>query len=173
MRKYLIGAFIFSWLALSAQQGNLERLETDKGFGTTKIGMMLFVEDYQAPDPTAVKSRYNEFSLLKEKAIIGGIQLDNVTVWAHDLIVDRISMLVAKDDKDAFLHYAVEQYGNPEMVLDMYVWKSPEITLSFRANPQKSAINRKGQGLGIFWRTTDFEHILESTMQMQYKSNAK
>lgn len=161
MRDFVLLLCLVSFSCVFAQ-GNLEQLETDKGFGTVKIGMMVFLEDYETPPAPVVLSRINEFSLLKDKAIWGNVKLDGVSVWAQDLIIDRITMLVGSKGKDTFFQFLVDSYGNPEIIRDMFVWKTPTITLSYRANPQRAAIKKKGQGLCVIWKTSEFQNILDN-----------
>lgn len=165
MRKFcVILALVLACVPIFAQ-GSIDALEASKGIGTVAIGGMVFKDDVQNFNPYSLKSRINEFDISPDGQNIGETPLDFISVWATDLIIDRVSFLVSKDNKEECFNYLVSQYGTPDTVRDMYVWKSSSTTLTFRMNPQRAAIRKKGQGLGVFWRTKDFEKLLQEVQE--------
>ena len=165
MRKLSVILALFLACVPIFAQGSLDALETAKGIGTIKIGGMVFKDEVQNYNPYSLKSRINEFKIVPDGLNIGEIPIDFISVWATDLIIDRVSFLVSKGNKEECFDHLVKQYGTPEIVRDMYVWKSDSTTLTFRMNPQREAIRKKGQGLGVFWRTTEFEKLLQEVQQ--------
>lgn len=165
MRKFCtLLSLILSCASLCAQ-GSLDALEASKGLGTVKIDGMVFKDEIVNFNPYALKSRINEFELSTDGRNIDDIPIDFISVWATDLIINRVSFFIGKRHKEECLRVLSRLYGNPEIVRDMYVWKTPTITLTFRINPQPAAVKKKGQGLGIFWRTDDFERTLQQVNQ--------
>lgn len=143
-------------------QGSVDALDASKGLECAKIGGMVFRDDVEKFNPYSLKSRINEFELNTDGCMVGEIPVEFISVWATDLIIDRVKFLVSKNNKQDCFNYLVAEYGSPENVRDMYVWKTSTITLTFRMNPQRSAIRKKGQAIGVFWRTSDFEKTLNT-----------
>lgn len=159
-RFWAVLAFALACVPIFAQR-SIDALETSRGVGTVTIDGMVFKDDIQNFNPYSLKSRVNEFEILLDGRCIGKTPLEHLSVWATDLIIDRVTFLVSKEYKEECFKHLVNQYGAPDTVLDMYVWKSLSTTLTFRINPQRAAIRKKGQGLGVFWRTKDFEKLLQ------------
>jgi len=162
MRRFAL-CLLLALVSLSGRcQGSVDALDASKGLECAKIGGMVFRDDVENFNPYSLKSRINEFELNTDGCMVGETPVEFISVWATDLIIDRVKFLVGKNDKQDCFNYLVAEYGSPECVRDMYVWKTPTITLTFRMNPQRSAIRKKGQAIGVFWRTSDFEKTLNT-----------
>lgn len=162
MRKFTT-CVILTIASLSGfAQGSLDALEASRGLECAKIGGIVVKDEIKNFNPYALKSRINEFELSPDGCKVGDIPIDFISVWATDLVIDRVTFLVSKRNKNACFNYLVKEFGEPECVGDVYFWKSPNITLTFRMNPQRSAIKKKGQGLGMFWQTSKFEKTLQA-----------
>lgn len=149
---------------LYLRKGRLMRLKHQRA--SARLRLVGWFSKMMSKTSTLIRSNHESMNLTFRRTV-GTLEkpLDFISVWATDLIIDRVSFLVSKDNKEECFNYLVSQYGTPDTVRDMYVWKSSSTTLTFRMNPQRAAIRKKGQGLGVFWRTKDFEKLLQEVQE--------